>query len=89
MRSRSSACSIPTLQGQRFDPNGDFVRQWLPELAQVPDRLVHEPWKMTSLEQREAACLIGRDYPAPIIDHHYARERALRHYRTSNVKITA
>lgn len=79
----------PTLQGQRFDPDGKFVRQWLPELARVPDRLVHEPWKMTSLEQREANCLIGRDYPAPIIDHHYARDRALRHYRMSNVKITA
>lgn len=78
----------PTLQGQRFDPDGKFVRQWLPELARVPDRLVHEPWKMTSLEQREASCLIGRDYPAPIIDHHYARDRALRHYRMSNVKIT-
>jgi len=78
----------PTLQGQRFDPDGTFVRQWLPELARVPDRLVHEPWKMTSLEQREANCLIGHDYPAPIIDHHYARDRALRHYRTSNVKIT-
>ncbi len=78
----------PTLQGQRFDPDGKFVRQWLPELARVPDRLVHEPWKMTSLEQREAGCLIGRDYPAPIIDHHYARDRALRHYRTSNVKVT-
>jgi deoxyribodipyrimidine photo-lyase len=78
----------PTLQGQRFDPHGDFVRQWLPELAHVPDRLVHEPWKMTPLEQREAGCLIGRDYPAPIIDHHYARDRALRHYRTSNVKVS-
>jgi deoxyribodipyrimidine photo-lyase len=79
----------PTLQGQRFDPDGKFVRQWLPELVGVPDRLVHEPWKMTSLEQREAHCLIGPDYPAPIIDHHYARDRALRHYRISNVRITA
>lgn len=71
----------PTLQGQRFDPDGAFVRQWLPELARVPDRLVHEPWKMSPVEQREAGCVIGRDYPAPIIDHRFARERALRHYR--------
>ncbi|MBP7687385.1 MAG: deoxyribodipyrimidine photo-lyase [Thermoflexales bacterium] len=78
----------PTLQGQRFDPDGTFVRQWLPELARVPDRLVHEPWKMTSLEQREAQCLIGQAYPAPIIDHHYARNRALQHYRISNVKVS-
>ena len=78
----------PTLQGQRFDPDGTFVRQWLPELARVPDRLVHEPWKMTSLEQREAGCLIGHNYPAPIIDHHFARNRALQHYRISNVKVS-
>ncbi len=78
----------PTLQGQRFDPDGTFVRQWLPELSRVPDRLVHEPWKMTSLEQREAGCLIGHDYPAPIIDHHFARNRALQHYRISNVKVS-
>lgn len=79
----------PTLQGQRFDPQGDFVRRWLPELARVPDRLVHEPWKMSPAEQRDAGCVIGRDYPAPIIDHHYARDRALQHYRHSRTRALA
>jgi deoxyribodipyrimidine photo-lyase len=71
----------PTWQSQRFDPNGEFVREWLPELARLPDRLIHEPWKMSAADQREYDCLIDRDYPAPIIDHRFARDRALQHYR--------
>jgi deoxyribodipyrimidine photo-lyase len=74
----------PTLQGQRFDPEGVFVKQWLPELAQVPIEFVHEPWKMSEADQRRYNVVIGRDYPAPIIDHAFARDRALRHYRNRN-----
>ena len=57
----------PVLQGRRFDPEGRFVRRWIPELAPVPDRYVHEPWAMPSEIQKEAGCVIGRDYPAPIV----------------------
>ncbi len=71
----------PTLQGQRFDPDGVFVKQWLPELAQVPIKLVHEPWKLSHADQQKYGVIIGRDYPAPIIEHSFARDRALRHYR--------
>jgi deoxyribodipyrimidine photo-lyase len=74
----------PTLQGQRFDPEGVFVKQWLPELAQVPIEFVHEPWKMSEADQRRYNVVIGRDYPAPIVDHAFARDRALRHYRNRN-----
>jgi deoxyribodipyrimidine photo-lyase len=74
----------PTLQGQRFDPEGVFVKQWLPELAHVPIEFVHEPWKMSEADQRRYNVVIGRDYPAPIIDHAFARDRALRHYRNRN-----
>jgi deoxyribodipyrimidine photo-lyase len=73
----------PTLQGQRFDPAGVFVKQWLPELRGVPIEYVHEPWKLSVSDQREYGVLIGRDYPAPIVDHGFARDRALRHYRHS------
>ena len=73
----------PTLQGKRFDPHGDFVRRWLPELARVPIELIHEPWKMNAMEQSQAGCVIDRDYPSPIIDHRLARDRALQHYRGS------
>ena len=73
----------PTLQGQRFDPNGVFVRQWLPELRGVPSEYVHKPWKLSASDQRKYGVIVGRDYPAPIIDHGVARDRALRHYHHS------
>ncbi len=71
----------PVLQGEKFDPNGDFVRRWLPELARVPARFIHKPWEMTPLEQRQAGCVLGQDYPAPLVDHGAAREQALAAYQ--------
>jgi deoxyribodipyrimidine photo-lyase len=65
----------PVLQARRFDPAGDYIRRFVPELARVPTSRIHEPWTMTASEQEEAGCRIGRDYPAPIVDH--ARERAV------------
>lgn len=70
----------PTLQAQKFDPGGAYVRRWLPELARVPDRFVHRPWAMSPAAQQQAGCVLGRDYPEPIIDHAAARERALAAY---------
>lgn len=67
----------PVLQGKKFDPEGRYVRRWVPELADVPTHAIHEPWTLPPLEQELAGCLIGRDYPAPIVDHRLARERAL------------
>ena len=67
----------PSLQGKTYDPHGTFVRRMLPVLATVPDRYVHEPWTMPPLIAAEAGCVIGRDYPEPIVDHAAARERAL------------
>jgi deoxyribodipyrimidine photo-lyase len=71
----------PVLQGARFDPEGHYVRRWVPELSRLPDRYIHEPWRMPSTVQRDAGCVIGHDYPAPIIDHNWARGRALAAYR--------
>ena len=70
----------PTLQGKTFDRDGAFVRAMLPALANVPDRYVHEPWTMPPLLQAELGCVIGRDYRAPIVDHAFARRRALDVY---------
>jgi deoxyribodipyrimidine photo-lyase len=70
----------PVLQGKKHDPNGNFVRRWLPELARVPNRYLHAPWEMPKDVQHEAGCVIGQDYPAPIIDHAWARERTLAAY---------
>jgi len=70
----------PVSQGRRFDPTGAYVRRWVPELARVPDAYLHEPWTMPPTVQAAAGCVIGRDYPAPIVDHGAARERALAAY---------
>jgi deoxyribodipyrimidine photo-lyase len=70
----------PTLQGKTFDPDGTFVRALLPALANVPVKYVHEPWTMPPLLQVEMNCVIGRDYPAPIVDHAFARQRAIDVY---------
>jgi deoxyribodipyrimidine photo-lyase len=67
----------PTLQGRKHDPEGDFVRRWLPELARVPNRYIHQPWSMPLDVQREVGCVIDQDYPAPILDYSWARERSV------------
>jgi deoxyribodipyrimidine photo-lyase len=73
----------PTTQQQRHDPNGEYVRRWLPELRDVPVEHLAEPWKMTGEEQRAARCVIGRDYPHPIVDHAEERRRAIARYRAA------
>jgi deoxyribodipyrimidine photo-lyase len=75
----------PILQGRRYDPQGVFVRRWVPELNLVPERSIHTPWKLSIKDQRRCGCLIGQDYPAPIVDHKAARERALAAYRAARV----
>ena len=71
----------PSLQQERFDPGGRYVRRYVPELARVPDEYLAEPWRMPEGEQEQAGCRIGRDYPGPIVDHKAARQAALDRYR--------
>ena len=71
----------PVRQARRFDPDGAYVRRYLPELRDVPDARIFEPWTMTAEEQRAARCRIGSDYPAPRVDHAERREAALERYR--------
>jgi deoxyribodipyrimidine photo-lyase len=71
----------PARQQQRFDPDGAYVRRYVPELADVPDRYLAEPWTMPDDVQQQAGCRIGRDYPGPIVDHKQARAEALERYR--------
>lgn len=70
----------PTLQQHRHDPDGAYVRRWVPELRAVPDERLAEPWRMSDAEQEVAGCRIGRDYPAPVVDHAVERRRALARY---------
>jgi deoxyribodipyrimidine photo-lyase len=71
----------PCLQGVKFDPEGVYVRRYVPELVRVPIKYIHEPWKMPPEVQRGSGCLIGQDYPFPIVDHALARERVLAAYK--------
>lgn len=71
----------PMTQQQRFDPDGRYVRRWCPELRTVPDDKLARPWTMSADEQERTGCRIGRDYPAPIVDHAEARRRAIARYR--------
>lgn len=70
----------PARQQARLDPSGAYVRRHLPELRGVPDAYLAEPWKMPLEVQRQAGCLIGRDYPQPIVDHLQSRREALARY---------
>lgn len=67
----------PVLQGQKFDPDGAFVRQWVPELAGLDNLFIHQPWSAPDHALNAAGILPGETYPAPIVDHDYARKRAL------------
>jgi len=70
----------PVTQSEKFDPDGKFIRQYVPELASVTSRHIHAPWRMGSLEQQASGVIIGRDYPNPIIDHAQARVDTLARY---------
>jgi deoxyribodipyrimidine photo-lyase len=70
----------PILQAAKFDPDGAYVRRWVPELARVPARVIHEPWTTPADAQLRAGCIIGKDYLAPIVDHAWARARVLAAY---------
>jgi deoxyribodipyrimidine photo-lyase len=70
----------PARQQERLDPDGAYVRRHVPELRAVPDEFLAEPWRMPAGVQRECGCVIGRDYPSPVVDHAVARRSALERY---------
>ncbi|MDH3285651.1 MAG: FAD-binding domain-containing protein, partial [Acidobacteriota bacterium] len=70
----------PVTQGVKFDPGGEYVRTWVPELRKLPDRFVHAPWEAPDQVLAGAEVRIGRDYPQRIVDHGLARRRALDAY---------
>ena len=70
----------PILQGEKFDPDGNYVRRWVPELNELPAKLIHQPWQATPVELASAGVTLGKTYPRPIVDHKAGRERALAAY---------
>jgi deoxyribodipyrimidine photo-lyase len=67
----------PAVQGKRFDAEGEYVRRWVPELAQLPGRWIHAPHLAPAGALEAAGIVLGRSYPLPIVDHAMARRRAL------------
>jgi deoxyribodipyrimidine photo-lyase len=68
----------PVLQGEKFDPDGDYVRRWVPELAKLPAEWIHQPWEAPMHVLAEAGIKLGKDYPAPLIGLTEGRDRALK-----------
>jgi deoxyribodipyrimidine photo-lyase len=73
----------PVSQSERFDPQGNFIRRYLPELERVPDAAIHAPWRLSPPEQQACGCVVGRDYPAPVIDHSVQRAKALALFKSA------
>ncbi len=71
----------PVLQSEKFDPKGAYIRKWVPELAGLDDKHIHRPWEAPEAALEKAGIKIGRDYPAPVVDHFEARDRALEAYQ--------
>jgi deoxyribodipyrimidine photo-lyase len=71
----------PSTQRDKYDPSGEYVRRYVPELRYVPDKYLSQPWTMPLDIQEKAHCIIGKDYPAPVVDHKLARQAALEQYR--------
>ena len=74
----------PILQGEKFDPKGEYVKTWVPELANLSAKYIHQPWEAPDSELAKAHIQLGKNYPAPIVAHQEARVRALARYK--NIK---
>ena len=73
----------PVTQSEKFDASGTFIRNYLPALKELPDALIHQPWKMTELEESLYGVTLGKDYPHPIVVHKTARLKTLSAYEDS------
>lgn len=76
----------PSLQGVKFDPDGAYVRRWVPELTNVPAAFLHEPWAARPLDLSDVGVTLGKTYPFPLVDHAAARERALKALEAAKAK---
>ena len=74
----------PITQSEKFDGKGKFIRKYVPEIAALSDKEIHAPWLMSSIRQEELNMLIGKNYPAPIVDHATQRNLALDLYKNGS-----
>ncbi|MCC7530321.1 MAG: deoxyribodipyrimidine photo-lyase [Candidatus Melainabacteria bacterium] len=71
----------PVLQSQKFDPDGEYIKRWVPELSGLPKAWIHHPWDTPKEVLKAAAIELGKSYPQPIVDHAFARQRALEAFK--------
>lgn len=71
----------PWTQSKKFDPEGEFIRQFCPELMELPKKYIHEPHETPLAIQKEKGCVVGKDYPNPIVDHSEMRKKALELFK--------
>jgi deoxyribodipyrimidine photo-lyase len=79
----------PTSQSEKFDPEGKFIRRYVPELASLSNKDLHAPWLAKTLDLQAAEVIIGKTYPEPIVDHADAREKTLQRYAVVKKKPSA
>jgi deoxyribodipyrimidine photo-lyase len=79
----------PVTQSERFDPDGKFIRRYLPQLAGLSNGAIHSPWTATPVELEAAGVKLGENYPVPVVDHAEARERTLQRYAVARSKTLA
>ena len=72
----------PVLQGKKFDPEGHYVRKFIPSLNKIPKEHIHSPWEMSIEDQKKYNFILGKDYPSPIVDLSDTRKRALAAFKT-------
>jgi deoxyribodipyrimidine photo-lyase len=76
----------PVTQAEKFDPDGDYIRRWVPELAKLPAPAVFAPWRAAPADLEAAGLRLGADYPHPIVDHADARRRALTRFQEASAR---
>ena len=76
----------PVSQGERYDEKGEYIRKWVPELKEVPDQYVHEPWKMPETVKQDIDFEIGEDYPERVVNHSEEREKAISRFENAKAE---